>query len=710
MSFSLGKSFGKFQAALLLFLANIFIFFPFQIYHANSIEFEVTFSQILRGSLSYLLGAWLLISFLGIIFSKKQNQAIVFLLALSFLTWVQGFFLYANYGIIGDENLNLAAHNWRSLYEIPIWIGVLILAFKSVTRLLPLFRDLIVISFVAQVLLCTVLLLEGIRPPKSVVAQKPELYEFSKTKNVFFLVLDSYQSEYFIESMQNKPDYQEKLRGVTFYRNTIANFPYTRMAVPALLSGEIYDNKTTMWKYLNNGVGTKSLPRYFQSKNFRSEVVLSTDEAFICRKTSGFCGARARSDSPTPSDKRNREASQLLDFVFFKHFPHLLKFSIYNKGLWFLDYFALTFKKTSDYTSIEAMGFFKSYIQKMHTTDDKPGIDGNFKYFHLNFPHNPVATSAECEPLSTQDPTSLGFGEQMKCASKLVLAFLDRLRELGIYDSSAIVIASDHGISYPKSGGSLNFATKHMLARALPVLLIKAPASSANFRISQAPAQLADIPATLADMVYQDQKTFSGSSLLRMKENQSRIRSFNYFIGAGQSKKEYLNAMFQYKVEGDALEVASWVFEDTVMPPSHYDGERVQFGTRIHLSTAKQEEIPWGWYWKVEFKKKSFRWLWNHQSTLNLGPIENSTTLNVVLSVPQDIGAQQSIELSLNGQLLKSISGFDGSWQEFKISIPPNMVNATPNRLDIKPSHSSEIERDGQKLKVGARIRSIGFH
>ena len=111
---------------------------------------------------------------------------------------------------------------------------------------------------------------------------------------------------------------------------------------------------------------------------------------------------------------------------------------------------------------------------------------------------------ADCEFIGVTRATRASYLEQSTCAVAVVTRLLDRLRVLGVYDDSVIVISSDHGVRLtpeefvydePLPFGDLPAVAGN--SRAL--LAVKTANADGPLRISYAPTAITDIPVTIMD-------------------------------------------------------------------------------------------------------------------------------------------------------------------------------------------------------------------
>ena len=94
------------------------------------------------------------------------------------------------------------------------------------------------------------------------------------------------------------------------------------------------------------------------------------------------------------------------------------------------------------------MAFLERFIDLMSATRDRPV----YKLLHVGVPHRPIVVDRECRFIGLTGMSKESYTEQSRCATKIVAALLDRVRALGIYDSSLIIMSSDHGTNFQPAG------------------------------------------------------------------------------------------------------------------------------------------------------------------------------------------------------------------------------------------------------------------
>ena len=158
---------------------------------------------------------------------------------------------------------------------------------------------------------------------------------------------------------------------------------------------------------------------------------------------------------------------------------------------------------------------------------------------------------------------------QGKGVLKIAAIFLDRLRQLGVYDNSLVFIVADHGAGIPDAllnvsplAASFNTGPPYkgnfscFKAAAIPVILVKRMWEAGPLKLSDAPVCLGDIPQTVVEELGLEAE-FPGTSMFRVQEGHQRERIYRAFIGP-QENVDYLAPLYEYAVSGFSWDDASW--------------------------------------------------------------------------------------------------------------------------------------------------------
>jgi hypothetical protein len=217
------------------------------------------------------------------------------------------------------------------------------------------------------------------------------------------------------------------------------------------------------------------------------------------------------------------------------------------------------------------------FARRMRVGTDEP----LYKFIHVGIPHPPVALNADCEFTGVVRYSRESFRGQARCGVARVAAFLDRLRALGVYDDSLIIISADHGNGLPPR----RFANDRALpdeqlsvtaGKALALLLVKPPKSSGGIRVSQARAAITDIPVTVAEALGV-RHDLPGEPLLKLAENTPRVRTFASYDWENEDwKANYFDHLDVLEIDGPIRDGSSWTLRTSLYAPGTDERSRTR--------------------------------------------------------------------------------------------------------------------------------------
>ena len=225
----------------------------------------------------------------------------------------------------------------------------------------------------------------------------------------------------------------------------------------------------------------------------------------------------------------------MLDLSLFRHAPHGAKGAVYREGRWLVQPWRAppAAATASDSRPLGDAAFLGEFAARIAGRGDDPV----YTFLHVITPHPPFVTDAECAYTGRSlRLTAANYRAQARCALRAVEALLDRLRDLDLYDRSAIVVTSDHGTTiFPRGPNPLGSITAppgiplHVVELfATPLLLVKPFGARGPLRTSHAPTAIADLPATVLDLAGLPNTLAVGTPALALDPAQPRPRTFAY--------------------------------------------------------------------------------------------------------------------------------------------------------------------------------------
>jgi Sulfatase len=553
----------------LLVPLQLLLFGPHTIYSGNVQEFSAPFWSLVVFLVPMILAVAGGLSLIGIVLPSRMFQHyVVALVALGIVLWAQGNLMVGDYGVLDGQDIDWSGHAWRNRYELALWIGVPLVSVVFARQVFStaVFASRILVAL--QVVLLAYTAAQADPEARAKWEGAPEaIFELSSKQNVFHIVLDGFQSDAFHDIVKaERAEMDRQYSGFRFFSNHMGAFPTTIVSIPAMLTGATYRNQEPM--------------RRFIAKEFKRATIFRAmrDQGYQVDAMSGLMYDKPSTTNyyrlPTPYvtyDSYVRFAGwQLADLALFRHSPHLLKPWMYNDQSWRLQ---TTFGQSIDtagrrFMPVNGQAFLADFTSRMRVGHERP----TYKYLHAGIPHWPVSVNADCEYIGARSLRRPNYTAQARCGIRRVGALLDKLRELGLYDSSLIVISSDHGVALPPQGFTgdrdvLGAPLAELAGSALALLIVKPPNSTGPVRISEAPSAITDIPATIVDTLGL-KNPFPGTSALKLDERAPRPRQFAVYLwSSAEWRADFFPYMDVFTVDGHVINGGDWKTEEPIYAP-----------------------------------------------------------------------------------------------------------------------------------------------
>lgn len=549
--------------AALIPVASVLLFATFTIYTGNTREFATAYVDLADLFLPYagLIVAALVL--LGVILTTSGRQRyIAALSALAVLFWLQGNILVWRYGVFDGSSINWLDNAWRGILDTALWIAIMLLAIVGFRRFGKVLFAAAVATFIIQLIagMTHVGGRPGIFETNSVAARKDgqaAAMQFSSKFNVVHIVMDGFQSDIFASILADtsERDFRQDLRGFTYFDQHLGAYPYTQLTLPAMLSGQLYYNDVAVDDFVAEAMTGNTLTNSAFAAGFEVDFAASIPltNTYTLGRHSNSYGITA-GGHVTEKDITVMDAAKLVDLALFRVVPHFAKSLVHRDELWIFQ----ARVQSRDYLHLQYfsdLAFLEELAAKMSVERDAPV----YKLIHVMLSHRPFVGNARCEFDGRKRETRANVTIHAQCGLLRVLGVLQRMRELGIYDSSLIILMADHGAWVPVEDFESSPIVKPMtVAMATPTLAIKPPGAMHGFQISSAPSSMTDISATIADLAGIAGE-FPGQSVYSLDENAQRERQhLTYGYGFNPDAPGYLFPMQEWTVTGDPYRPESW--------------------------------------------------------------------------------------------------------------------------------------------------------
>ena len=657
----------------------LFLLEPHTIYNANRSELGTAFTDIAPWLLIAAGGGWMILLGLGCVVCLLSDRGTrvyaALLFAVGVLLWAQGNLLIADYGLLSGEGLDLSGYLWRSPYEIALWVGVLGLAAvlaRTVSAVTVVGSQL----FIA--LQMTVLILPSPHDNEAHVdapgwsLPPGEIYQLSRDQNVIHIVLDAFLSEMFDEVIEReRSTFDRDFSGFIFFADHLGAFPTTRASMPAMLTGIAYRNEAPLDPLFRANIRDRSIFSVLAGQGYRiNSVTFHTHEhppeSFPNGETT------VRYSIPTPygsyQDYIQFATVQLLDLSLFRHVPHGFKARIYNDQAWLLESWYSERRRARNARPSNHAEFLEDFAGRMTITQDEPV----YTFIHVALPHPPYVMDADCSFIGPQRGSRSSYAGQGRCALSVVRKLFDRLRTLGVYDETVIVLTSDHGWNklrpdHPLEGvetpaGNLD----DVAVRAMPLLAVKPAGSSGPLWTSYAPTAITDVPATILDLVNIPNDQLPGRSAFQLDPNVSRRRTYaSHSWDNADWGRSYFDLLHVFSVDGRITNPRAWSFQAAIFEPAtDVRGQLDKHGTGL-FPLEQGGSFQWGDVHTVSYLPPDAR------------------VFTVAAQKAPQARFQQTVTVRIDGQVVGQHEFTDNLWHTLRYELEARGEGGNPFCIEI---------------------------
>lgn len=494
----------------------LFLFAPLEIYFNNKYEFWFDFYDLFPICILMFIVSGM-ISFLFLFFLSKINRRVcdcflAFYLLAFLCTYIQGNFMVGNLPRLDGSFVDWSQYLRLRISSIVLWLvmtGLLLLAVRKMSLERVAENAGFVAGLISLVLLVTLFTLgvskHGLEQKFSMSNTTYHMLEMSTDQNLVVLVLDTVDGNAMTEAIDTHPEYRQVLSDFTYYNNTMSAYPFTIYSVPYLLSGEWYENQEEFIDFAKRIYRTSPLFENLEQRGYR--LGMYEDEAYRLEE----CMFRFENmiDTSPKVSSVVQFAKLEMKLIGFKYMPYDLK------------RFCLTipaeFQTLEKAVDTEAYENFSSEDQTFYAMLQKTQISYTdqkcFKFIHLMGAHSPWHLDAELNEIENAT-----YEQSIEASMTIVTEYLQKLKDSGTYDNTAIMIISDHGYNIEDDNSSEN--------RQHPILFVKGVDEHyEELQISAAPISQSDYMDAYTRLL--DRKT--GEEVFDYREGDARERRYLFY-------------------------------------------------------------------------------------------------------------------------------------------------------------------------------------
>ncbi|MBQ4128760.1 MAG: hypothetical protein IJD68_03200 [Ruminococcus sp.] len=517
-------------AACSLFLVFTFVLYaPLKLYLENKDVLWFNFESTLTASL--ILSAVTLIIFTLILALPKRIVhtglcCLVFALALGL--FLQGNFLNIDYGsgVLDGSEIAWKDYTTYGAIDSAVWAACLAMPFAFWMVFRTQWRKILIFASIGLVLVQAVILTSQISNNSNNLSKvtfevtRDGIYELSEDDNTVVFVLDSFDNEYLKKIKRDFPDYEERLGGFTQYDNTLASGSGTSIALPSLLTGEVYKNDTTYSSYLESIWDNGTVYSLLKKNDVDTRIFAQT----------AYFGTEAKDDIENIYDYMDTKVARLsmagtiYKYAAYSYAPH------YLKPYFWMDLDTISSYKSDNAYSLDDAQFYSDYVAKQGFSYTDSYSDC-VRIYHLSGARTPYTLTKN----TIKSATTTSLDEQIYGCFNCIFSMIEDMKNSGVYKNSTIIITA-------------NMGNKELTQN--PLLLIKEAGSTKGYQTSDAPLSTYDLAPTLASKVTYDVTNYgSGKTYFDFEDDATRTRYF--YLNTGENNKTRIE---QYSTRSDAAD------------------------------------------------------------------------------------------------------------------------------------------------------------
>lgn len=499
--------------------------------------FEVTPIIAAVSAAGFLVLALLLSALKG----KPFNYAVSAVFALTVCGYLQGNYLNGHLASLTGDAIAWQDETGPMIVNLLVWvllflIPYLILYFdKKIWRRVVLYGSGLLVIMQAVALITVY----GQASSRKDALSSEGMFDYSKNSNTIVFLMDRLDYAFVEDLLERQPDFFDPMDGFTCYTNAISEFTNTIPGANYILTA----NDENLWQEPEN----KYLEDTWTSggKNILADM---SDAGYAIDIYSLYSNMFAPESSATQYVENVFTPDYTLDSV------HIIKSMLSLSAYRYLPVAMKPFFWC--YTGDVNEGFATNtplyslnQIRYSEGIDSISLTDDNYlKFYHFDGSHPPYYMKRD----GTSDGSTTSVSEQTEGSFRILFHAFEKMKELGIYDSSTIIITADHG--------DVDVFTEP-LQKAYRIGLFYKPAGAAGtpMAFSKAPVSLKNISPTIIKEAGLDYARY-GTPLDEVGEEDQVLRKCHHKVLI--DGKQYYSYVFE--IDGDASDFGNWVNTETI--------------------------------------------------------------------------------------------------------------------------------------------------
>lgn len=500
------------QALVLSLTCSFFLFLyaPFELYFSNKSDFWFDFYSMIGIDLALFVGcaAFIyLLLFLSNLIHPILYRVIYCAGAICFFClYIEGNFLAKDLPMLDGRDIDWNALSTHRVFSILV-IAILIAAVVVLVRIVKFKKAEIILQYallgLSAILLITVItegvMNNGFAKKTRIIVNKDGEFDYSTDRNVIILVIDAVDGDVFEEALKDHPEYYDDFKDFTYYRNMMSTYTQTRQSIPYLFSGVWFEggNSDAEDQYITDSIKDSEMLNRLAAAGYR--LGFYEVDALPGESERLFSFENVKKDRIPPIDVSSFLKSQT-KLVGYRYAPLDLKRKCV---VYYRDF--LTDSKSAAKDNL-FYDYNDGFLNDVHNAEFATSEEKCFKLLHIEGAHVPFRYDSYANKVESGT-----YKESVEASVYVAAEYIKKLKEIGVYDNSVILIMADHGFSEEDiEEGRLH-----------PVFFVKGlNETGSKMSISDAPVSFEDLPEAFRRL----ENGIDSSGIFDWKEGDERDR------------------------------------------------------------------------------------------------------------------------------------------------------------------------------------------
>ncbi len=319
-----------------------------------------------------------------------------------------------------------------------IWIIIFVVLFILLKKVkfkklkkFTIYASLIICAMLTVSLISTLMSNDILETKSPVTATRKNIDNISKGKNFFVILLDCSDSRIFEQEVK-KLGKESVFNDFTYFPDTMSMYPWTKLSIPQILTGELYLYKEKYGDYYTKALEKSPLMNYLEKNDYDINIY---DSSIVYKNDDYYKFANITNELNIDYFAFVKEEARL---TLFRYLPYLLKDAIH------INNYDVKSSRLGDNVNLPFRGGdLNNYLLTVGT--ELETIDKNhFAFIHLDGAHKPFNTDYDMNLYPNNDGT---YEMKMDAGIRMAELLLERIRKTPYYDDSIIIILADHGFN-----------------------------------------------------------------------------------------------------------------------------------------------------------------------------------------------------------------------------------------------------------------------